>query len=205
MLMAGQAFNKQQYPQLAIAYPSGVLPDLRGQVIKGKSDGRAVLSAEADGIKPHTHGGRAVDIDLGVKGTSAHDHGSPGTSWFDYGSKQSNAFDYGNKGTNATGWHDHAGGMCGPGAAWANMTTGTDNYPKNRTDGNGNGNHAHVVYIGAHDHWTAIGGHSHTVNIGAHAHQVGLGVHGHNLSITATGNAENTVKNIAFNYIVRLA
>ncbi|MMZ41772.1 Phage Tail Collar Domain protein [compost metagenome] len=206
MLMAGQAFDKKQYPQLAAAYPTGRVPDLRGQIIKGKPDGRAVLSAEDDGIKSHAHGGRVADTDLGSRGTSAHDHGSPGTSWFDYGSKQSTAFDYGNKGTNAAGWHDHVGGMCGPGAQWATMTTGTDNdgtYPKNRTDGNGN--HAHTVFIGAHDHWTAIGGHSHSVTIGAHAHTVGLGAHGHALSIDAAGNAENTVKNIAFNYIVRLA
>ncbi|MGP3146223.1 phage tail protein [Serratia bockelmannii] len=206
MLMAGQEFNKQQYPQLAAAYPTGRVPDMRGQTIKGRPDGRDVLSAEDDGVKSHSHGGRADDTDLGSPGTSSHDYGTPQTSAFDYGSKQSNTFDYGNKGTNAAGWHDHAGGMCGPGAAWANMTTGTDNdgsYPKNRTDGNGN--HAHSVWIGAHDHWTGIGAHNHTLYIGAHSHSVSLGAHGHSLSITATGNAENTVKNIAFNYIVRLA
>uniref|UniRef100_UPI0036DBD019 tail fiber protein n=1 Tax=Photorhabdus sp. RM322S TaxID=3342825 RepID=UPI0036DBD019 len=38
----GQAFNKSQYPQLAIAYPSGVLPDLRGEFIRGWDDGRGV-------------------------------------------------------------------------------------------------------------------------------------------------------------------
>ena len=29
--------------------------------------------------------------------------------------------------------------------------------------------------------------------------------HGHTITVNAAGNAENTVKNIAFNYIVRLA
>ncbi|EFB5407198.1 hypothetical protein FOE36_11570 [Escherichia coli] len=32
-----------------------------------------------------------------------------------------------------------------------------------------------------------------------------IGSHGHTITVNAAGNAENTVKNIAFNYIVRLA
>ncbi|MXC54182.1 hypothetical protein FQ021_27615, partial [Escherichia coli] len=47
--------------------------------------------------------------------------------------------------------------------------------------------------------------HSHTVGIGAHTHSVAIGSHGHTITVNAAGNAENTVKNIAFNYIVRLA
>ncbi|EID3279282.1 phage tail protein, partial [Escherichia coli] len=58
------------------------------------------------------------------------------------------------------------------------------------------GEHAHNVYIGAHNH---------TIGIGAHAHSVIIGPHGHTITVNATGNEENTVKNIAFNYIVRLA
>ena len=38
-----------------------------------------------------------------------------------------------------------------------------------------------------------------------HKHNVSLGVHGHDLRIDAFGAAKNTVDNIAFNYIVRLA
>ncbi|EFN5161338.1 glycoside hydrolase family 104 protein [Escherichia coli] len=44
-----------------------------------------------------------------------------------------------------------------------------------------------------------------TVGIGAHTHSVAIGSHGHTITVNAAGNAENTVKNIAFNYIVRLA
>ncbi|ECE5986158.1 phage tail protein, partial [Salmonella enterica subsp. salamae] len=35
-LMQGQTFDKSAYPLLAIAYPSGVIPDMRGWTIKGK-------------------------------------------------------------------------------------------------------------------------------------------------------------------------
>ncbi|HFG0523235.1 TPA: phage tail protein, partial [Salmonella enterica] len=55
-LMQGQSFDKSAYPLLAIAYPSGVIPDMRGWTIKGKpATGRAVLSQELDGNKSHSH------------------------------------------------------------------------------------------------------------------------------------------------------
>ncbi|EHS1737921.1 phage tail protein, partial [Escherichia coli] len=55
-LMQGQTFDKSAYPKLAAAYPSGVIPDMRGWTIKGKpASGRAVLSQEQDGIKSHAH------------------------------------------------------------------------------------------------------------------------------------------------------
>ncbi|NKI73010.1 phage tail protein [Dickeya sp. CFBP 2040] len=38
----GQSFDKTVYPRLAQVYPSGVLPDLRGEFIRGWDDGRAV-------------------------------------------------------------------------------------------------------------------------------------------------------------------
>ncbi|ECE9131593.1 phage tail protein, partial [Salmonella enterica subsp. enterica serovar Napoli] len=76
-LMQGQAFDKSAYPLLAIAYPSGVIPDMRGWTIKGKpASGRAVLSQEMDGNKSHSHGARALDTDLGTKGTSSFDYGT---------------------------------------------------------------------------------------------------------------------------------
>lgn len=56
---AGQAFNKSVYKELALAYPSGNLPDLRAQVIKGWDNGRgldsepsrSILSEQGDAIR----------------------------------------------------------------------------------------------------------------------------------------------------------
>ena len=50
-----------------------------------------------------------------------------------------------------------------------------------------------------------MGTHSHTVAIGAHTHTVAIGAHGHTITVAAAGGTENTVKNIAYNYLVRLA
>ena len=38
----GASFNKSQYPQLATVYPSGTLPDLRSEFIRGWDDGRGI-------------------------------------------------------------------------------------------------------------------------------------------------------------------
>ncbi|MGM3191415.1 phage tail-collar fiber domain-containing protein [Dickeya dadantii subsp. dieffenbachiae] len=43
----GQAFDKNRYPRLAQVYPSGVLPDLRGEFIRGWDDGRGVDTGRA--------------------------------------------------------------------------------------------------------------------------------------------------------------
>nr|WP_249440607.1 phage tail protein [Escherichia coli] len=80
-LMQGQTFDKSAYPKLATAYPSGVIPDMRGWTIKGKpASGRAVLSQEQDGIKSHTHSASASSTDLGTKTTSSFDYGTKTTN-----------------------------------------------------------------------------------------------------------------------------
>ncbi|QIZ49450.1 phage tail protein [Dickeya zeae] len=43
----GQSFDKSVYPRLAQVYPSGVLPDLRGEFIRGWDDGRGVDAGRA--------------------------------------------------------------------------------------------------------------------------------------------------------------
>ncbi|HEL3724112.1 TPA: phage tail protein, partial [Escherichia coli] len=185
-IMQGQTFDKAAYPKLAIAYPSGVIPDMRGWTIKGKpASGRAVLSQEQDGIKSHTHSASASNTDLGTKTTSS----------FDYGTKTVSTFNYGTKTTNTTGNHTHTIYRGNANTNGETGKTGFDNPSFNGTSGAA-GNHAHTVDIGAHNH---------TVGIGAHSHTVAIGSHGHSITVNATGNTENTVKNIAFNYIVRLA
>ncbi|ECG8512868.1 tail fiber protein [Salmonella enterica subsp. diarizonae] len=165
-IMQGQTFDTSAYPLLARAYPSGVIPDMRGWTIKGKpASGRAVLSQEMDGNKSHTHTARAQDTDLGTKSTSS--------------------FDYGTKSTNTTGNHTHQFG------SYVNSYWGDSN---------------HTSFLAGNGAWTqAAGDHAHTTWIGPHDHTVYIGPHGHVVTVDADGNAETTVKNIAFNYIVRLA
>ncbi|EPC3960657.1 TPA: prophage tail fiber N-terminal domain-containing protein [Escherichia coli] len=194
-LMQGQTFDKSAYPNLAAAYPSGVIPDMRGWMIKGKpASGRAILSQEQDGIKSHTHSASASSTDLGTKTTSS--------------------FDYGTKSTNNTGAHTHSvsGTAASAGAHTHSMTfvsggssgapgSGASDYSKYSVNTSSAGAHTHSVSGTA----ASAGAHAHTVGIGAHTHSVAIGSHGHTITVNAAGNAENTVKNIAFNYIVRLA
>ncbi|EMH2836825.1 prophage tail fiber N-terminal domain-containing protein [Escherichia coli] len=211
-LMQGQTFDKSAYPKLAAAYPSGVIPDMRGWTIKGKpASGRAVLSQEQDGIKSHTHSASASSTDLGTKTTSS--------------------FDYGTKSTNNTGAHTHSiSGTANSAGAHQHKSSGafggndTSIFPNgytaisnlsagimSTTSGSGQTHNAGKTSSdGAHTHSlsgtaASAGAHAHTVGIGAHTHSVAIGSHGHTITVNAAGNAENTVKNIAFNYIVRLA
>ncbi|EHM9346441.1 tail fiber protein [Salmonella enterica] len=164
-LMQGQTFNKDVYPLLAIAYPSGVIPDLRRLVIKGAGNGRSALSYEADGNKRHSHSARAQDTDLGTKSTSS--------------------FDYGTKSSGSGGGHVHEFG------SYINSYWGDSN---------------HTSLHAGDGAWTKEAGiHAHTTWIGPHGHTMYIGPHGHLVIVDPDGNEEVTVKNIAFNYIVRLA
>lgn len=146
--MQGQTFSLTAYPLLATAYPSGVIPDMRGWTIKGKpATGRAVLSQEQDGVKSHSHTASATSTDLGTKTTSSN--GDHAHTWGSAMQKQG-------------GSDQEVGSNSG-------STFGT------------------------------------TSTAGAHTHSVVIGAHSHTITVDAAGNAENTVKNIAFNYIVRLA
>ncbi|EHF7550310.1 tail fiber protein [Salmonella enterica] len=165
-IMQGQTFDKSAYPLLAIAYPSGVIPDMRGWTIKGKpASGRAVLSQEMDGNKSHSHTARAQDTDLGTKSTSS--------------------FDYGTKSSGSGGGHVHEFG------SYVNSYWGDSN---------------HTSLHAGDGAWTKEAGiHAHTTWIGPHGHTMYIGPHGHLVIVDPDGNEEVTVKNIAFNYIVRLA
>ncbi|HGY9146636.1 TPA: phage tail protein, partial [Escherichia coli] len=172
-LMQGQTFDKSAYPKLAAAYPSGVIPDMRGWTIKGKpASGRAVLSQEQDGIKSHTHSASASSTDLGTKTTSS--------------------FDYGTKSTNNTGAHTHSiSGTANSAGAHQHKSSGafggtnTSIFPNgytaisnpsagimSTTSGSGQTRNAGKTSSdGAHTH--SLSGTA--ASAGAHAHTVGIG------------------------------
>ena len=165
-LMQGQSFDKSAYPLLAIAYPPGVIPDMRGWTIKGKpASGRAILSQEMDGNKSHSHSARAQDTDLGTKTTSS--------------------FDYGTKSTNTTGNHTNQFG------GYINSYWGDSNHTSFQPGGGAwtqaAGDHAHTVYIGGHEHTMYIGPHGHVVIVDAdgNAETFGLMDGGVDAAITA--------------------
>ncbi|HDI5941546.1 TPA: prophage tail fiber N-terminal domain-containing protein, partial [Escherichia coli] len=184
-LMQGQAFDKSAYPKLAAAYPSGVIPDMRGWTIKGKpASGRAVLSQEQDGIKSHTHSASASSTDLGAKTTSS----------FDYGTKSTNntgAHTHSLSGsTNAAGNHSHRDGRrFNPSVfkdtyQYGYTSSGQNTWGVQGSVGMSTGWLANTSTDGNHSHSlsgtaASAGAHAHTVGIGAHTHSVAIGSHGH--------------------------
>ncbi|HHQ4490084.1 TPA: phage tail protein [Aeromonas hydrophila] len=58
---AGQGFNKATYPKLAQCYPSGTMPELRSEFIRGWDNGRGVdpgrvlLNTQSGLLEGHTH------------------------------------------------------------------------------------------------------------------------------------------------------
>lgn len=73
LLLNGGSFDKSQFPMLAQLFTSGILPDLRGEFIRGWDNargvdsGRAVLSSQLDGA-PNITGefGRSVTLAKGA-------------------------------------------------------------------------------------------------------------------------------------------
>ncbi|EJH5824289.1 phage tail protein [Escherichia coli] len=214
-IMQGQSFDRSAYPLLAEAYPSGVLPDMRGWVIKGKpANSRAILSQEMDGIKSHSH---QANASLTLPETIE-------TSLFDYGTKTSSTFDYGTRTTKVAGKHIHDfsattapdGEHCHTTSVFNSAGTGQNGIANGKGSNIGDritsveGYHSHEVSgrtseDGEHAHAVDLGSHVHETIIGSHFHRFVVNGHGHDISIAASGNTENTVKNIAFNFIVRLA
>ncbi|EJN1840547.1 tail fiber protein [Escherichia coli] len=69
----GATFSAGEYPKLAVAYPSGVLPDLRGEFLRGWDDGRGidsgrvVLTGQSQSVQQHTH-----DLAMAYSSDSTH-------------------------------------------------------------------------------------------------------------------------------------
>ncbi|EMX0849597.1 tail fiber protein [Pluralibacter gergoviae] len=187
-LALGQSFDKAAYPRLAQAYPSGIIPDMRGQTIKFlPASGRALLSLEADGVKSHAHSASVASTDLG----------SVSTANTDLGTKQ----------TSQNGQHNHVND-----ARFNKLGARASDLDGTGTSGDDDTEYPESEYriVGMTNLWNAAtiqdaGNHVHTVYIGPHAHSVYIGPHGHSVLVSNFGNSENTVKNIAFNAIVRLA
>ncbi|EOC3594133.1 phage tail protein [Salmonella enterica subsp. enterica serovar Braenderup] len=178
-----------------IPWPSDVLPDggyafMYGQAFD-KSAYPLLARAHPSGIIPDMRGwtikgkpaGRAV-LSQEMDGNKAHGHTARALET-DLGTKTTSHFDYGTKTTSEGGEHAHEFGA----RVWSYW---------------GDSNHL-SLHVGSGE-WTKAGGrHVHTINIGGHVHTVWIGPHGHVVIVDQDGNPETTVKNIAFNYIVRLA
>ncbi|HDS1152660.1 TPA: tail fiber protein [Pluralibacter gergoviae] len=187
-LALGQSFDKAAYPRLAQAYPSGIIPDMRGQTIKFlPATGRALLSLEADGVKSHAHSASVASTDLGTASTANTDLGT--------------------KQTSQNGQHNHVND-----ARFNKLGARSSDIDNLGSTGDSDDVNPTTEYrIAAMEGlWNAAtmqdaGNHVHTVYIGPHAHTVYIGPHGHAVTVNNFGNSENTVRNIAFNAIVRLA
>ena len=102
----GAPFSAAQYPKLALVYPSLLLPDLRGEFIRGWDDGRgidagrALLSAQSDLFKAHHHNFSFFSGYAAGGGTGAvYDYGgSAGRDTYDTGGNETRprniAFNY---------------------------------------------------------------------------------------------------------------
>ncbi|HCP7325229.1 TPA: phage tail protein [Escherichia coli] len=74
----GAAFSPEEYPELAKAYPTNKLPDLRGEFIRGWDDGRGADSGRALLSHQNSQNLSHVHDDVGAVGGTAG--GVPGTT-----------------------------------------------------------------------------------------------------------------------------
>ncbi|HFI7481169.1 TPA: tail fiber protein [Escherichia coli] len=78
----GSTFNLSSYPALAAVFPSGVLPDLRGEFIRGWDDGRGVDpsrnlgSSQTDQLQNHGHSNLRLSFAAAGGGNGALPDGS---------------------------------------------------------------------------------------------------------------------------------
>lgn len=185
-------------PGVPLPWPSDTVPDgyaiMVGQTFD-KAKYPLLAKAYPDGRIPDLRGwtikgkpasGRTL-LSQEQDGIKSHTHGGT-TTKTDLGIKNTASFNYGTKTTDSAG----------SGTTHVALRTATAS-PEGGGDWTayGPGSGANLT--------VNIPGHTHSVAIGGHAHAITLGEHSHGVTIYPTGNTENTVKNIAFNYIVRLA
>ncbi len=83
----GAAFSAEEYPELAKAYPTNKLPDLRGEFIRGWDDGRGIDTGRALlNWQPHTILDHAHYMELwtgdGLAAGSAREGVNPGNTGY---------------------------------------------------------------------------------------------------------------------------
>lgn len=75
----GQTFSTSTYPELAKKYPSGRLPDLRGEFIRGWDNGRGIdnnrtlLSTQEHLLESHNHNVKLGMIDASINEYNTHE------------------------------------------------------------------------------------------------------------------------------------
>jgi hypothetical protein len=134
-VMKGQSFNTTMYPALALLYPEGIIPDMRGLTIVGKKEADMVLDYEADGVISHSHAGSVSSVNLGTKtsgGGGAHSHYTQ------------HYYANANGGGNPAGFNNVTTAF----QAWTNTV----------------GDHTHNIAIGAHGHALTISAFGNTEN-----------------------------------------
>ena len=109
----GAAFSAEEYPELAKAYPTNKLPDLRGEFIRGWDDGRGVdsgrtlLTNQEPAVISHNHGiptkvGSVTNIPYGIEQVISDEtiFSSARTVGVDYWSNSERVFTYTTGGRN---------------------------------------------------------------------------------------------------------
>ncbi|NNQ61239.1 integrase [Escherichia coli] len=109
----GAAFSAEAYPELAKAYPTNKLPDLRGEFIRGWDDGRGVdsgrtlLTNQEHAVISHNHGiptkvGSVTNIPYGIEQVLSDEtiFSSAKTVGVDYWSNSERVFTYTTGGRN---------------------------------------------------------------------------------------------------------
>lgn len=229
----GARFDIVTYPLLAEAYPSGVLPDLRGQFIRGWDDGRGtdsarvLLSAQQAAVGSHVHGLKGASV--GHAGEHSHSGTTAEGGNHSHSGNTDDAGDHNHTGTTVAGGnHTHtykdlfnsfATGDWNESADHLDCIKTPDTYVASNKSAGGA-----VVFpymarttdaAGSHQHTfttSLTGNHHHaftTSTAGNHNHTFSTsnaGDHTHALTgSTDSVGTESRPENIAFNYIVRAA